>query len=134
MVGRRFVVAVTATPLVAALCLVTAGVLRSDWNWADDFLAVLPRMLVLTFLAEFLFALPVLFVSRYFGKPLFLTSIASGCAAALLMWLAVSLFRWEFSFWSLFLALLVGTISAIGFWIIAFWKSGFEYRQVNRSV
>ena len=133
MVGRRFIGAITATPLVTALCLFTAGVFRHDWSWAGDAGALLPRLTALTFLAEFLFAMPVLFVARYFGKPLFLTSIASGCVAALLAWLLASLFRWDFSFWSMFLALIVGTISAIVFWVIAFWKSGFEYRQVNRS-
>lgn len=131
MVGKRFVLALTLTPLFAALCWFTAGVFRSDWNWAIDFLALLPRITLLTVLAEIFFAMPVLFVSRYFGKPLFLTSIASGCTAALLLRLSMSLFQWEFSFWSLFLALIVGTISAIVFWIIAFWKSGFEYRHAS---
>ena len=133
MLGKRFVIAITATPLVTALCLFTAGVFRHDWNWASDAGALLPRLTALTFLAEFLFALPVLFVARYFGKPLFLTSVASGCVAALLTSLLVSLLRRDFSFWSMFLALIVGTISAIVFWVIAFWKSGFEYRQINRS-
>lgn len=131
MVGRRFVFAITITPLIAAACLFTAGVFRGDWNWAGDFSAVFPRLALLTFAAEFAFAMPVLFVARYFGKPLFLTSIGSGCAAALLMCLLVSLAQWEFSFWSLFLSLIVGTVSAIAFWTIAFWKSGFEYRPAN---
>lgn len=121
----------TLTPLVAALCLFTAGVFRGDWRWANDLPTLLPRIALLTFLAELLFAMPVLFLSRYFGKPLFLTSIASGCVAALLMRLTVTLAQWEFSFWSLFLALIVGTIAAIVFWTLAFWKSGFEYRQAS---
>lgn len=130
MTGRRFILSVVTTPLIAAVVWFSASVFRGEQGWSAGASRPILRYFLFALLAEVLASLPCLAWMRYRGIRLLTASVSGGALAGLVSALVAPLFV-GFSFNALFLFLIVGAMSGVIFWFTAFWKSGYEVQEVD---
>ena len=130
MTGRRFILSLVTTPLIAAVVLFSASVFRGEQSWTANAAAPILRFFVFALVAELFASLPCLAWMRYRGIRLLTASVSGGALAGFLSAMIRPIFA-GFSFNSLFLFLIVGASSGVIFWFTTFWKSGYEVQEVD---
>lgn len=131
MTGRRFVLSLITTPLIAAVLVFSASVYRDAQSWAGNTASPILRMFLLALAAELFIAVPCLALMRYRGVRLLTASVSGGTLAGLLSGLIAPLFAVSSFINTFFLFLIVGAFSGVIFWFTAFWKSGYEVHEVD---
>jgi hypothetical protein len=131
MTGRRFVLSLLTTPLLAAAVLFSASVFRGEQRWAANASAPILRYFLFALIAELLVAVPCLALMRYRGIRLLTASVSGGALAGFFTGLFAPLVGFGFSINAFFLFLIVGALAGVIFWFTAFWKSGYEVQEVD---
>jgi hypothetical protein len=131
MTGRRFILSLLTTPLIAASVLFSASVFRGEQSWTTRASSPISRFFLFALVAELFVAVPCLTLMRYRGVRLLTASLSGGTLAGLLAALLAPLLGFGFSFNASFLSLIVGALSGVVFWFTAFWKSGYEVQEVD---
>src|SRR5215211_1137770 len=131
MTGRRFVLSLLTTPLIAASVLFSASVFRGEQSWATGVSPAILRSFLYALIAELFVAAPCLTLMRYRGVRLLTASVSGGTLAGLLTAGIAPLVGYGFSFNAFFLFLIVGALAGVVFWFTAFWKSGYEVQEVD---
>ncbi len=131
MTGRRFIISLLTTPLMAGIVLFSASVFRGERSWVIDSSSPILRFFLLALIAELSVAVPCLTLMRYRGVRLLTASVSGGSLAGLLTALVAPLLGFGFSVNASFLFLIVGALAGVIFWFTAFWKSGYEVQEVD---
>ncbi|MEW6126349.1 MAG: hypothetical protein AB1757_04735 [Acidobacteriota bacterium] len=131
MTGRRFILSLITTPMIAAVLVFSASVYRDEQSWVGSSSSPMLRLFLFALIAQLFIAVPCLTLMRYRGIRLLTASVSGGTLAGLISGLIAPLFGvWSFIN-TFFLLLIVGAFSGVIFWFTAFWKSGYEVQEVD---